>query len=268
MALTSLLEHLDAAREVLGQSLAGLFVDVDGTLADIAPTPDEVEVASAVRDDLERIAERVVVGVLTGREVGDARAVVGSDALLYAGSHGTQWWHGGRAWVSPEAEPYAGHVHALAVEAVRHFSREDGYIIQDKGMSMSIHYRLAADPSAARIAIFRFLAESPDARELSIFQGKMVAEVRPPVALTKGTALRTIVQDRGLTGAIAIGDDTTDIDMFRAIAELRRTGAITGISVAVLAPEVPAELLEAADYVLAGTRGVRRFLGWMAETLG
>ena len=267
MALTSLLEHLDAAREILGQSPAGLFVDVDGTLADIAPTPDEVEVHSAVRDDLERIAEHLAVSVLTGREVGDARAIVGSDALLYSGSHGTQWWQGGRTWVSPEAEPYAGHVHALAVEAMRQFSRGDGYIIQDKGMSMSIHYRLADDASAARIAIFKFLAESPDARELSIFQGKMVAEVRPPVALTKGTALRTIAQELGLAGAIAIGDDTTDIDMFRAVAELRRTGAIKGLSVAVLAPEVPTQLLEAADYVLAGTRGVRRFLGWMAETL-
>ena len=267
MALTSLLENLDAAREVLSHAPAGLFVDIDGTLADIAPTPDDVDVPMAVRDDLERITQRAPVSVLTGREVGDARGIVGSDALLYAGSHGTQWWQGGHTWVSPEAEPYVGHVHALAIEASRAFSRDDGYVIQDKGTSMSIHYRMAPDTAAARIAVFRFLAESPDARDLSIFQGKMVAEIRPPVALTKGTALRTIVHGQSLAGAIAIGDDTTDIDMFRAVSELRRAGT-AGISVAVLAPEVPVELLDAADYALAGTRGVRRFLGWMAETLG
>ena len=268
MVTPPLLSHLDAAAEVLQHQPAGLFVDLDGTLADIAPTPAGVEVPQRVRDDLERIGRRLAVGVLTGREAGDARAIVGSDELLYAGSHGAQWWQGGRAWFAPEVEPYIPTIHALAIAAMRHFDSNDGYVVQDKGASMSVHYRQTDDPAEARRAVFEFLADAPEAAGLSVFQGKMVAEVRPPVSLTKGSALRAVVRASGLAGVIAIGDDTTDLDMFRAMAELRAAGSVAGIAIAVLGPEAQAELVAAADYTLPDTRGVRRFLGWLVETLG
>ena len=265
MVTPPLFSHLEAAAEVLLHRPAGLFVDLDGTLADIAPTPADVEVPMRVREDLERIGRRLAVGVLTGREAGDARAIIGSDELLYAGSHGAQWWQAGHAWFAPEAEPYISTIHALAVAAGRRFTTQDGYIVQDKGASMSVHYRLTDDPVEAKRAVFEFLADAPEAATLSVFQGKMVAEVRPPVSLTKGSALRTVVQTSGLTGAIVIGDDMTDLDMFRAMTELRAAGSLAGIAIAVLGPEVPAELVAAADYTLPDTRGVRRFLGWLVE---
>jgi trehalose 6-phosphate phosphatase len=260
-----LFSHLEAAVEVLLHRPAGLFVDLDGTLADIASTPAEVEVPLRVREDLERIGRRLAVGVLTGREAGDARAIVGSDELLYAGSHGAQWWQAGHAWFAPEAESYISAIHTLAVAADRRFTVQDGYIVEDKGASMSVHYRLTDDPAEAKRAVFEFLADSPEAAMLFVSQGKMVAEVRPSISLTKGSALRTVVQTRGLAGAIVIGDDTTDLDMFRAMTELRATGSLAGIAIAVLGPEVPPELVVAADYTLQDPRGVRRFLGWLAE---
>ena len=87
---------------------------------------------------------------------------------------------------------------------------------------------------------------------LQTFWGKMILEIRPPVGLHKGHAIRTVVEERGLRGAVFLGDDSTDVDGMEALADLGRRGRVRSCGVAVVDEGTPAALLNAADYRLDG----------------
>ena len=139
-------------------------------------------------------------------------------------------------------------------------------IWEHKGYSAAVHYRAATDPETAR----RRLASALDrvgASGLQTFWGKMILEIRPPVGLHKGHAIRSVVEERRLNGAVFLGDDSTDIDGMEAVVELRRSGRFRGCGVAVVDEGTPAALLDAADYRLDGVGGVERLLERLCEAL-
>lgn len=257
-------DHLEVVSHALRQTPAGLFADLDGTIAPIVPDPAAVTVRAGLRAALRRLAARLTVVVLTGRDVASARRIVGLDDVWYAGNHGAEWWRDGVALVAPEALPYVAPVHAMAVALASRFADWAGVIVEDKGPSLSVHYRATADPGPARESILAFVRDATSARSLSVREGKMVVELRPPVPLDKGTALRVVIQQRALRGAVVLGDDLTDVDAFRALA-LEREHGVVGVSVAVLGPEAPPALTASADHTLAGPDAAERFLTWMAE---
>ena len=229
-----------------------LFQHID-EIASVAAVPPDV------RDSLEAVARRMSVAVLTGRSAADGKRMVGSDSLLYVGNHGMEW-------VAPEAAPYTSAIRALAADIVAHFEGYEGLIVEDKGPTLSVHYRLTADPSAARAAVLDFLTARGRTEGLRVSEGKSVVEVRPPVELSKGTSLACIVQERGLAAAIAMGDDVTDVDMLLSVRALTASGALQAdIAIAVCGDETPPALLEAADYTVNGPEGAARFLRRLAE---
>ena len=197
---------------------------------------------------LAALAEHLTVAVLTGRAVADARRMVGVEAAVYAGNHGAEWWKDGHAAPAPEAAPYLPALRALAQEATRRFPQRGGFVVEDKGASLSIHYRLAADPERARADALAFAREAGAPSGLRVFEGKMVVEVRAPIDLSKGTALARIAAERGVKAAAAMGDDTTDVAMFTALRALRDQGALDGFAAAVLGDRTPPALVAAADY--------------------
>ncbi|MDE2765656.1 MAG: trehalose-phosphatase [Chloroflexota bacterium] len=265
MTLPRLLDRMDDAVRLLSARPAALFLDIDGTLADIAPRPGDAAVPPAVSAGLAALAERLTVAVLTGRSVADARRMVGVEAAVYAGNHGAEWWEAGRAAAAPEVAPYLPALRALAEEAARRFPEGGGFIVEDKGASLSLHFRLAADPERARAEALAFARDAGASSGLRAFEGKMVVEVRAPVEVSKGTALARVAAERGIKAAAALGDDTTDIAMFAALRGLREQGALEGFAAAVLGEHTPPALLEAADYVLDGPAEARRFIRWVAE---
>ena len=267
MTLPRLLDRPDAAARLLGARPAALFLDIDGTLAPIAPRPGDAEVPSAVRDDLAALAEHLTVAVLTGRAVADARRMVGVEAAVYVGNHGAEWWEDGHAAPAPEAAPYLPALRALAQEAARRFPQRGGFVVEDKGASLSIHYRLAADPERARADALAFAREAGAPSGLRAFEGKMVVEARAPIDLSKGTALTRIAAERGVKAAAALGDDTTDVAMFTGLRALREQGALDGFAAAVLGDRTPPALVEAADYALDGPAETALFLRQLAERL-
>ena len=267
MSLPRLLDHVDAAVRLLTAPPAALFLDIDGTLAPIAPTPGEAEVPPAVRSDLAALSEHLTVAVLTGRAVADARRMVGIEAAVYVGNHGAERWEDGQAAAAPEVAPYLPALRAVAQEAARRFPQRGGYIVEDKGASLSIHYRLAADPERARADALSFAREAGEPGGLRAFEGKMVVEVRAPVDLSKGTALTRLAAERGVKAAAAVGDDTTDIAMFEALRSLREQGALDGFAAAVLGERTPPALTAAADYALDGPGETALFLRRLAERL-
>ena len=178
------------------------------------------------------------------------------------GNHGAEYLEDGRISVVPKAAPYRDKIKAL-IEHLRGSVTIPGLVWQDKGYSGSVHYRLTRDPTLAAHVLEAALESAPGSDELEVFRGKMVMEVRAPVGLDKGYAVRKVVQDRQLDGVILIGDDITDVDAMTALADLRAGGEVLGAAVAVLHEDSPDVLVRSADYTLAGVPEVEAFLEWL-----
>ena len=209
---------------------AALFFDVDGVLAPIVDRPEDASVPEATRRELRRLVGCYgLVACVTGRAGDAARRFVGVPELRYAGEHGLE--------LEPAAAGYAAEVHR--------FARESGWPdVEEKPVSAALHYRRAADPEAAR-RLLEVVAARAAAGGVRATFGRMVLDILPPVAATKGTAVRHLLDETGLRRALYAGDDTTDLDGFAAL-----DGLELAVRVAVASAEGPPRLRELADVVV------------------
>ncbi len=227
------------ARLAARPELAALVLDVDGTLAPIVDRPEEARVPDETRRELHRLAGRyALVACVSGRAGADAARVVGVDGLRYVGAHGLELDPAAPAWR----------------ERLVRFAETVAWPVEDKGVTLSFHYRTSPDLVAAR-AFLESVAERARAEEIDARFGRMVLELRPPLASDKGTAVRRLLDERGLRRALYAGDDTTDLDAFRALRDLE-----LGVAVAVASAEMPDALAPAADLVVRGPAGVVELL--------
>jgi len=217
---------------------------VDGTLAPIVPRPEDARVPPETQAELERLASRyALVACLSGRTSEDARRIVGVDGLMYVGVHGLE--------LDPEAERWRGALQELVAAAGW---PEDE--TEDKGLTVSLHYRRAADQDAARARLEQ-IAEQARAAGLDPRFGRKVLEIRPLVEADKGTAVRHLLAEARAGAGLYAGDDTTDLDAFRG---LREAGLELAVRVAVASAEAPPALREQADLVVEGPEGLRTLL--------
>lgn len=259
------LTSIDPLRPLLSESPLGLVTDIDGTLAPIVDDPEAARVSPGCRRALEALAERGVRIVFsTGRPLDKARGMIDLVGAAYAANHGLSLWVDG-AEETPEAvRPYV----AVAREVLAQTTLSDiaGVLVENKGPVLAFHYRQAPDEGAAREAIVAALRSAPAAEAFRIHEGRKVIELRPPLPIDKGTAVAALVQRLGLRAVLCLGDDATDIDMFRAVRELRTRG-LQGVTVAVRSEEASEGVLEAADYWVAGVPGVEWLLGELLRAL-
>ncbi|MGN6797151.1 MAG: trehalose-phosphatase [Gaiellaceae bacterium] len=209
---------------------AALFLDVDGVLAPIVERPEDARVPGETQRELERLSRADgLVACSTGRTGELARAIVGVDGLRYVGQHGLE--------LEPEAVAYAGRLHA--------FARATGWPdLEEKPLTAAFHYRRADDREAARLALER-IATDALAEGLRTKWGRFVLEVVPPVAASKGTAVRALLAETGLRRGLYAGDDVTDLDGFRAL-----DGLDLAVRIAIAWSDGPCELGELADIVV------------------
>lgn len=220
---------------------SALVLDVDGTLAPIVARPELARVPAATRAQLERLADRyALVACVSGRAGEDARRLVGVEAIVYVGNHGLE--------LDPRAQELAA--------AIARFRDRVGLPVEDKGLSLSYHYREARDEAAARRRLEE-VVDRAEAEGLDARWGRKVLEVRPPVKADKGTAVRTLLERSGAERGLYAGDDTTDLDAFAGLAA---AGLEHAVRVAVASEEGPAALREAADLVVAGPEELARLL--------
>jgi trehalose 6-phosphate phosphatase len=213
---------------------AAILLDVDGTLAPIVARPEDARVPDATRALLRELAGRYgLVACVSGRASEEARRIVGVEQLFYVGTHGLELASEADAW-REQIERFAS-----TVEWPPEWT-------ENKGLSLSFHYRQSPEPETARQTLER-IAESAEEVGLHARFGRMTLEIVPPVDADKGTAIRSLLDERGLTRALYAGDDATDLDAFRALEGLE-----LGICVALSSSEAPPGLAEAADIVLAG----------------
>lgn len=250
----------------------GFLTDIDGTLSAIMPTPDQARLYRGVRPLLRRcLAAFEVVAAISGRPALDARRLVGIPQMTYIGNHGMEYLAPGERTptVAPDARVYQSAIADALHEARSQLgARLSALLFENKGVTATIHYRLAPDPEAARAAIRQTLDPLARERGLRVTEGRMVIELRPPVDRDKGTSVRALAQRHALASALYLGDDRTDEDAFHALRELRAEGICEGIAVAVGHAEAPASLTECADIILPSIGQVPRFIQWTLQMLG
>ena len=255
--------HLDSFSQILGVGRVGLFSDFDGTLTPIFDEPRDTALSPAVRDILSELSNKVeLVAVVSGRDVRTLREMVGLESVTYVGNHGLEVWKIGED--RPENAVQASDGLLEDVEKEVGNLGVSGLSLEDKGMSVAVHYRNAPDPTAARSAVSHALTALATAHSMEIREGKMVLEIGPGAGVNKGTAVRRLAREFGLMGAIAIGDDVTDGDAFDTLHGLMREMGLRGVAVAVVDEETPEAVLRKADYRLSGVGEVEEFLRWMA----
>ena len=227
-AADSLLEPLSAA-----PSEAALVFDVDGTLAPIVLDPAAAVVPPETRAELARLARTyALVACVSGRPGDEARRIVGLESLTYVGNHGL------------ELDPAAANL-APAIARFRESVRRPA---EDKGLTLSFHYR-DADDEAAAVRELEAVASAAREAGLEPRWGRKVLEIRPPVPSDKGTAVKTLIERSGVRRALYAGDDTTDLDAFIGLNE---AGLEHTVRIAVVSDEAPSELAAAADLAVRG----------------
>ena len=257
------LDHLDSFSQILSADCVGLFSDFDGTLTPIFDDPRDTVLSPAMMDALSELSKKVdLVAVVSGRDLRTLREMVGLKSVTYVGNHGLEVWKIGED--RPENAVQVPDGLSADVERGIGDIGVSGLSLEDKGMSVAVHYRNALDPTVARSAVSQILASLAVARGLKIREGKMVLEIGPGAGVNKGTAVDRLVEEFELTGAIFLGDDVTDCDAFDALHELIRAGCLTGAAIAVVDEETPEGVLRKADYRLSGVGEVEEFLRWMA----
>lgn len=199
-----------------------LMLDVDGTLAPIAPHPSLARVPDETRRVLAGLVRRphVSVALVSGRAAHDARRLVGVSSVWAIGNHGAEvMTPDGDVVVDPSvaafAEPMARVVATLTplLEPLR------GVLVENKTWTLSVHYRLADTGVLPRLR--GTVADVAERNGLRMTEGNMVLEIRPPVDVDKGTAIYRLAGELGAlahgASLLFAGDDVTDEDAFRVL---------------------------------------------------
>jgi trehalose 6-phosphate phosphatase len=260
------LTDIESLRPLLSGRPLGVFSDIDGTLAPIMPRPEDARITPRCRDLLQQLMNAGVrVALITGRQLDVARGMTELDGAAYAANHGVEFWIDGQREMAGEVAEYTRLVEDVLAEAGD--LEAAGVHLERKGPGVAFHYRQSRRVKAARAAILRAI-ESPTAVErFGVLEGRKVFELRPKIDVSKGTATHLLAGRLGVRGILCIGDDRTDIDMFHAVSASGKEG-VSGRSVAVLSPEIAPDLLDAADYSVAGVAGVEWLLGEVLRAVG
>jgi trehalose 6-phosphate phosphatase len=229
---------------------AALFLDFDGTLVELAETPDSIRVAPHLSPLLQRLQRRLEgrLAVVSGRAIGDLERHLDCAGLAVSGSHGLELRLRDGSPV-PLAAP-RGLDHARE-RASAFAGAVPGLLVEGKPFSIAIHYRRAPQREAE---VRGFMSQLAADTGLILQHGKMVVELRPPGA-DKGDAVRALMAEPEFAGArpLFVGDDLTDEDAFRAAADLGGGGVLVG-----------GERETAARWRLAGVPAVAAWLEQIA----
>jgi trehalose 6-phosphate phosphatase len=230
---------------------AGVFLDLDGTLAPIVARPELSRVLPEIPSVLTRLVGRLDVAVVSGRPSDQVRALLDVEGVEIVGTHGLE---GARAM----AEEILDEIRTVATAV--------GAWVETKGAAAAVHFRGLEDPDAAETTSSGRLAVIAATHDLEVVPGKRVLELAPAGRPRKGGAVERIARDRDLAAVLFAGDDVGDLDAFAALDRLR-TGGLWTCAVAAGGRETPAEVLAAADLLVEGPSGVASLLASIADEL-
>ncbi|WP_411288059.1 trehalose-phosphatase [Phenylobacterium sp.] len=204
---------------------AALFLDLDGTLAPIAARPQDVRPDPRRTRLVERLGRRLEgrLAVISGRTLEDVDRILEGAVTCVAAVHGL-------VRREPDGSVRQGQPHpALPLAAARFaefVSRDSGLLMEAKGLSVALHYRLARSHGEAARQCAQAIATETG---LTLQHGDMVEELRAP-GPDKGDSIRRFLDEAPFAGAhpVFLGDDATDEDGFAAMRDLGGTGILVG----------------------------------------
>lgn len=236
-----------------------LFLDYDGTLTPIVDRPEDAKLDEPMRAALGAAAAVMPVAIISGRDLEDVRALVGLEGLVYGGNHGFDLRGPNLRFELPEALNALEDLEQAEGELRARLAGVADARLERKRFAIAVHYRRVADADVARVE--RAVAAAADGRPaLRRTGGKMIFELRPALDWDKGHAVRWLLSRLGLDRPdvlpIYIGDDDTDEDAFRALAERGGIG--------VLVAETPKASL--ATFRIPDAAAVRALLAFLTES--
>jgi trehalose 6-phosphate phosphatase len=210
-----------------------------------------------------------LVAVVTGRSVDDARQMVDIDGVTYVGNHGLEIFTHGQAEIVAEARPWIPRLAAVLKEVTERLdpALKDGVIVENKGATASLHYRLTPDPNVARRELLQILATCTATSGIRVEEGRRVINLLPPLMVSKGSAVTWMVKEHALDRVAYLGDDITDAHAFRALDVLRQAGSIRTLSIGVVGPETPPSVRQLSDASVPSVTAVAQLLCSVLEGL-
>jgi trehalose 6-phosphate phosphatase len=202
-------------------SECAILLDIDGTLLDLAPTPREVWVPPGLAKTLSRLLARTsgALALVSGRSLNDIDLIFAPEEFPAVGGHGAEMR------ISVDSEAVATHAPPMDKELKRRLAviakLSPGILLEDKGYSLALHYRLAPHAEKAIYAAVSLIrADLPNA-PIEILPGKCVCEIKHS-GFTKATGVRELMMHEPFKGRrpIFIGDDVTDETVFAIMPEL------------------------------------------------
>ncbi len=235
-----------------------IFLDYDGTLTPIVETPQKAVISAVTKAVIEKISKKpnCKIAIISGRSLRDVKEKLSLDNIIYSGNHGLEIEGPKirfRATVSPE---YISILNKIKKELNKKISAVKGIFIEDKGLSLSLHFRQVSKKeiplvkAAFHETVIIYLVRN----KIKIKFGKMVLEVRPVLEWDKGkVVLWLLAREKFAKNGVPIlpiyiGDDLTDEDAFRAFK---------GIGLTVIVGNARSSL---AQYYLKDTNEVRKLL--------
>jgi len=251
--------------------------DFDGTLSHIVNDPWGASILPLGRRALRALVglDGVHVAVLSGRSSADVAARVRVGGVSYVGNHGME-----RGFVPRRGRPerLRADVDDASHEAIHAAERvgdelpgligEPWLIVERKPPSVALHWRQAPDIDAAAARVMAAVEVLDPDHVLERFPGRRVLELRPPGAVAKGEAFLRMVEEWKPRSVFLLGDDVSDAMAFSELRRLRAEGVTDGVAVAVQArAEVPVQVLQSADIILASPIDATRFLSALYRRL-
>jgi trehalose 6-phosphate phosphatase len=266
--LFSILDKIEAA---LANKPIFLFLDYDGTVTPIRKKPALARISNRTRKLLAELSKlpRCKLAIISGRSLKSVRKMVGLSGIIYSGNHGLEMQGPARLasrakrairFQSPISKKHKNIIRQLHHRLVTNLRHIKGVLIEDKGLSLSVHYRLVAakDRPLVKAVFGRITLPYARRKRIRIKPGKMVLEAFPPVEWNKGKAVQWFLRNaadkfRHAWLPVYIGDDVTDEDAFKLLKK-------RGLSIYVGKPGK-----SCARYYVKKTDEVREFLSLIVK---
>lgn len=202
-----------------------LFLDFDGTLADIAPRPDDVHLDNTIPPTLTRLQQKLggALALITGRPMDDIDDLLAPLRLPAAYEHGAVL-RMADGEVLRAVAPDLGNIRAVARQLVRQYP---ALMLEEKSASLALHFRQAPELETVCLKVLTsVMSEHPD---LKLLQGKAVMEIKS-ASVHKGMAIATFMRQNPFRGRIPVfaGDDVTDEAGFLTVQQMGGLGIKVG----------------------------------------
>jgi trehalose-phosphatase len=260
------MDILEELRKDIEKSFPVLLLDYDGTLTPIASTPDEANLSADMHNILSSLLNKkdLVIAIISGRSLEDLKTKLGLDGVFFAGNYGMELEYRGFSLRFPDAQDQVKMIYNICKNLKPLLQNVDGVLIENKGLSASVHYRLVDFNRVSEVKkiVRSVLKPYIESGQLNISNGKKVLELLPEKRRDKGKSVSLILDTlkKENIGAgylpIYLGDDHPDESAFEY---LKGKGYTVIVS--------PRKRNTSADYQLNSVKEVRIFLEWLNDVI-